>query len=88
MTEAEVMEKIAAFIRTEFLDGDSAGELTETTPLLEWGVLNSMKTMVLLTHIRAELGVKVPATKINPQDLKNLRNIASMVCELAAKSAV
>lgn len=87
MTDDEIAGKISTFIKEEFLDGDPKGELTETTPLLEWGVLNSMRTMVLLNFVRGELGVKVPTSKINPRDLKNLRSINSMVCELAAAHA-
>lgn len=87
LTEPQITEQLLGFIRERFLDGDPKGELAEDTPLLEWGVLNSLNTMVLLAHIRKEFGFAVPSVKINPRDLKNVRAIAAMVAELAAANA-
>jgi acyl carrier protein len=83
----EIAEKIAAFIRDRFLDGDASGELEDTTPLLELGVLNSMNTVLLLGHIREEFGVAVPSLRINPKDLKNVRTITAMVRELGGTAS-
>ncbi|MEU5959450.1 acyl carrier protein [Streptomyces sp. NPDC047525] len=81
----EVTRTIIAFIRERFLDGDPKGELEEDTPLLAWGVLNSLNTVLLLNHIQDELGVKVPPSRINARDLKSVRTIASTVRGLAAR---
>lgn len=78
----DIQQRITQFIRDRFLDGDPKGELEERTPLLEWGVLNSLNTAVLLTYIRTDLGVTIPPVRINAQDLKNVRAIAAMVREL------
>ncbi|OLZ60598.1 hypothetical protein AV521_45095 [Streptomyces sp. IMTB 2501] len=83
----EITEKVTSFIRERFLDGDPQGELDETTPLLEWGVLNSLNTVVLLNYVRTDLGVTVPPRKINARDLKNIRNISEMIRKIAAESA-
>ncbi|MFI0480130.1 acyl carrier protein [Actinomadura sp. 9N215] len=82
MSVEEVTAGVLAFIRESFLSGDPKNELDDSTPLLEWGVLNSMNTALLLTFIRDELGVPVPATKINGENFKNVRNIAAMVLDL------
>ncbi|MGF1429067.1 acyl carrier protein [Kitasatospora sp. LaBMicrA B282] len=84
---AEIQQRITAFVRERFLDGDPKGELEETTPLLEWGVLNSLNTVVLLTYVRTELGVTIPPRQLNAKDLKNVRAIAAMVAKLAAAQA-
>ncbi|MEV6694624.1 phosphopantetheine-binding protein [Micromonospora sp. NPDC051196] len=84
MTDDDVAGRITAFIKERFLDGDPRGELDERTPLLEWGVLNSLNTVVLLTFVRDELGVTVPPARINAQDLKNVQSIAGMVRGLAS----
>ncbi|WP_171172000.1 acyl carrier protein [Streptomyces sp. I05A-00742] len=83
----EIEAKITAFIRERFLDGDPKGELDGTTPLLEWGVLNSVRTVVLLNYVRTELGVTIPPRKLNSRDLKDVRSIAALIGELAASSA-
>jgi clorobiocin biosynthesis protein CloN5 len=82
MTNDDVANRVAEFIRRELLDGDPRGELTESTPLLEWGVLNSLNTVRLLTFIREDIGVLVPPTEINARNLRNVRAIASMVIGL------
>lgn len=67
------------FIRTHFLDGDTNGGLTDETPLLAWGVLDSFKTARLLTFIEDELGTQVPAAQLNARNFQNIRSIAAMV---------
>ncbi|TCJ31487.1 acyl carrier protein [Parafrankia sp. BMG5.11] len=80
----DVTRSITDFIRDRFLDGDPKGELEEDTPLLAWGVLNSLNTVLLLNYVHDELGVKVPPSRVNARDLKSVRTIASVVRDLAA----
>src|SRR4029078_11081556 len=61
MDRSQVVAELAEYVRVELL-GDHAAELGPTTPLLEWGILNSMNTARLLTHIRERHGVNVPPT--------------------------
>jgi hypothetical protein len=82
MTDDGVLDRLKTFVRKELLDGDPMGELQETTPLLEWGVLNSLNTARLLTFIREDFRVLVPAAEVNAKNLRNLRAIASMVSGL------
>jgi flavin reductase (DIM6/NTAB) family NADH-FMN oxidoreductase RutF/acyl carrier protein len=83
MSDDQTSARILAFIRETFLGDDPRSELDEETPLLEWGVLNSMNTAVLLTYIRDEVGVRVPPDRINGRNFKNTRSIAAMIAELA-----
>ena len=71
--------RILAYVRDAFLNGDPQGELDERTPLLEWGVLNSLNMAQLLAFIREDLGVLVPATAISPANFKNIAGIAELV---------
>jgi acyl carrier protein len=80
---ADAAVRITGFIRDRFLDGDPAGELSVTTPLLEWGLLNSLNTATLLGFIRAELGVVIPPMAINPRNFKDIDSISALVAELA-----
>lgn len=84
MPDARDRERILAFIRERFLDNDPTVELDADTPLLEWGILNSMNTAVLLTYIRDEIGVPVPPDRMRASNLKNVHSIAAMLDELAA----
>lgn len=82
LDSSEVTGQIIAFMRQAFLDGDPKGELNETTPLLEWGILNSMNTVLLINFVRDRLGVSVPPARINSRDFKDIRNITAMVLDL------
>jgi acyl carrier protein len=87
MAEDEIQQRLIDFIRDRFLDGDPRGELEERTPLLEWGVLNSLNTAALLSFVRNELGVTIPPARITARDLKNVRAIAAMVRDISVGAA-
>ncbi|MFB9235733.1 acyl carrier protein [Plantactinospora siamensis] len=79
MGEDQLTCDLLAFIRTEFLDGDANGELTEDTPLLAWGVLDSFKTARLLGFIEDELGSQIPPEQLYAGNFRDVRSIAAMV---------
>ncbi|QKV90523.1 acyl carrier protein [Streptomyces sp. NA02950] len=85
MTRDAVQDQLADYIRRTFLD-DSSASLDSDTPLLEWGILNSMNTARLLTYIREELGTTVPPTHITGKHLKDLNAITDMVTSLRAEA--
>ncbi|MGK5533263.1 phosphopantetheine-binding protein, partial [Streptomyces sp. URMC 129] len=64
-----------------------AGGVDADTPLLEWGILNSMNTAKLLTFVREELGVEVPVTRITGRDFGSLRAITDLVHSLGPTRA-
>lgn len=79
MPATETTDRLIKFISQEFLDGGSQGDLDETTPLLEWGILSSMNMVRLLTYIRDELGYAVPADRINADNFGNVKRITAMI---------
>ena len=79
MAEDELISELLAYIRVEFLDGDAQGELTDETPLLAWGVLDSLKTARLLNFIEDELGSPIPPAQLYAGNFQNVRSIAAMV---------
>ena len=86
MSGDEVSARITAFIRDSFLDGDTKDELEQTSPLLEWGVLNSMNTAVLLNFLREDFGAYVPPARINAAQFKSVATITALVEELTGAS--
>lgn len=85
-TEAEYASALLEFVRNEFLHGADRIELTDRTPLIESGVLDSLRIAILLTYIRDELGVHVPWEKIDARNFLDVRTAAAMVAEAAAAS--
>jgi acyl carrier protein len=72
-------EDIKSYIANEILGGEDMGELDETTPLLELGVLNSMELMSLVTHIEKTYAVKVPSEGIVPGNFQDIQSITRFV---------
>jgi clorobiocin biosynthesis protein CloN5 len=83
--EDEVSARLLAFIRERFLAGDPQGELTETTPLLEWGILNSLNTALLLGYIRENFDTVVPLEKVDAATFKNVASISALLRQTAAE---
>ncbi len=81
MPHDELTANLISFIRRAFLDGDPAGELTDETPLLAWGVLDSFKTAKLLTYIEDQLGTPVPPSALYASNFQDVRSIAALVRE-------
>jgi acyl carrier protein len=79
--EDQLTAQLIGFIRAAFLDGDQAGELTEETPLLAWGILNSFKTARLLSYIEDELGCSIPPADLYVGNFQDVRSIAAIVRE-------
>ncbi|MFF3667002.1 acyl carrier protein [Microtetraspora malaysiensis] len=79
MADDQIVSDLLVFIRTQFLDGDPAGELTDQTPLLAWGVLDSFKTARLVGFIHDELGSQIPPDQLNASNFQDVRSIAELV---------
>lgn len=85
VTEDEILLKITAYVRESLLDEtDGDSELTETTPLLQLGILNSRNTGRLLAYINEEFGASVPPTRITGKYFADLGSITGLVAELLA----
>ncbi|MBP2328677.1 acyl carrier protein [Kibdelosporangium banguiense] len=82
-----VVGSLTRYIESHLLDGDSSIGLTVETPLLEWGVLNSIETARLVAHIRDEFGVRVPPAKMVSKHFSNIDRIADLVCSLGQNEA-
>lgn len=81
MVDSPYAPELLEFIRTEFLSAEDRASLTLDTPLLESGVLDSLRVAVLLSYSRDELGVQVPLTKMDAQNFATVRTICAVLDE-------
>jgi acyl carrier protein len=78
----EITQRLVDFIQENLvLDGDDI-EVDETTPLLVSGLLDSLRTARLLNFIRKDMGVPIPAAKLDPENFRDVATIVTMVREL------
>jgi acyl carrier protein len=71
MTRDELTDEVRRFIGDELLGGEHNG-LDESTPLLEWGVLDSLSVAQLLSFAEERYAVDVPEREVNPHNLKDI----------------
>jgi acyl carrier protein len=83
--QSEVLEALKAYIIHEVLDGRDIG-LEATTPLLEWGIINSLEIVKVLNFIRNRFDVEVPAEKVVAEHFQDLDSLTNLVMEIAQES--
>ncbi|MEU0482956.1 phosphopantetheine-binding protein [Streptosporangium sp. NPDC006013] len=78
----ELTRRLVDFIQENLvLDGDDI-KVDETTPLLLSGLLDSLRTARLLNFLRRDVGVPIPAAKLDPENFRDVVTIVAMVREL------
>jgi acyl carrier protein len=78
MDELEVSAAVRQYIAAEILEGDDEG-LNGQTPLLQWGILNSMEMTRLLGFIDRQFQIRIAPTEISPARFRNIDEIAAFV---------
>jgi acyl carrier protein len=78
MQRNEVIEHLQSYIVNKVLDGKNIG-LDETTPLLEWGIINSLEIVRLLGFIRKQFDIDIAIYQITAENFVNIGVIADMV---------
>jgi acyl carrier protein len=65
----------------EFLPGEDPNELTDQTPLITGGILDSITTLKLVTFIEDYFGITVEAYEAGVDHLDTIDQIAALVVE-------
>ena len=85
MMQNETYQRLYAFVATDLLNGD-ARDLDEKTPLLAWGVLDSMAMIKLTEFIEQELEITIPTDALlDSANLETLATITRMVEKYAGR---
>lgn len=71
-------EQIFQFITDELLYGDS-GQLTNATPLLDEGLLDSLGMLRMVEFLESEFKITVAAEEINRKNFKSIDALAGFV---------
>jgi acyl carrier protein len=81
MTREEMLDELRGFVVRELLDGRDTG-LDEHTPLLAWGVLDSLSVNVMISFTNERFGIEVPQSEVAPQNLKDLDSYVALLMRL------
>jgi acyl carrier protein len=78
MDEATILNILRAYIVEKLLEGDDNG-LDAETPLLEWGLLNSMEMLKLVAFIEEQFRVVLPPRDLMPEHFRTLGSATRLV---------
>jgi acyl carrier protein len=72
-------ETVRRFILDNFLPGEDASNLTDSTELKESGILDSLSTLKLVTFLEEQYQVEFEADDLDAGNLSTVANIAELV---------
>ena len=75
----DIGSTVKQFILKEFLPGEDPGELTETTPLITGGILDSLATMKLVMFLEERYGITMQAYEADAEHLDTIARIEDLV---------
>jgi medium-chain acyl-[acyl-carrier-protein] hydrolase len=87
MQRLTIIEELKRYIAQDVLAGKDIG-LDETTPLLEWGIMNSLEIVRLLSFIRKQFAVDIPADKLVADSFTSVSSVTDLVLEFVPVGAI
>ena len=84
MQDQVVLDSLRAYVSERILQ-DPSVTIEPDTPLLEWGILNSISTVQLIGFIREQFQVDVPPEEVAGRNFKDLRSISQLLAQLDGK---
>jgi acyl carrier protein len=81
MQDQVILDTLRNYV-TERILQDSNVTIEPETPLLEWGILNSISTVQLIGFIRERFQVDVPPEDVVGTNFKDLRSISQLLAQL------
>jgi peptidyl carrier protein len=86
LDRATLLEQLLHYVKYELEIGEVAEQITADSPLLEWGVLDSVRTARLLAHIRSEHGLRVPPRYMTAEHFRTVGTITDLILSLRAEA--
>ena len=75
----ELKRTVKDFIIREFLPGENPDELTDSTPLVSGGILDSMSTLKLVSFLEDNYKIQIEAHEADADNLDTLDLISNLV---------
>jgi acyl carrier protein len=79
LTLQDIVAAIKGFILEEFLPGENPAELTDSTPLITGGILDSLSTLKLVAFLEQRFKIQIQAHETMVDYLDTLADIAKLV---------
>jgi len=77
----EIQSAVKDYILKEFLPGENPDALSQSTPLITGGILDSLATLKLVSFLENTYGIIFEAHEVDAEHLDTLAAIANWVLE-------
>jgi acyl carrier protein len=75
----DIEKAVHGYILNEFLPGEDPEDLTDRTPLITGGILDSITTLKLVVFLEEHFGIVVEAHEAGVEHLDSIHQIAELV---------
>lgn len=82
ISNENIKSVVHSFILTEFLPGEDPSFLSDSTPLITGGILDSISTIRLVSHLEGTFGIELQQDEVS---VRNLDTVADIVALLEKK---
>jgi acyl carrier protein len=79
--------ELANFIEKSLVGEDRKVKVTDTTPLIEDGLIDSMGLMQIVSFLEERAGVRVPDDEVTPENFESINAIDQLVERLQSRRA-
>jgi acyl carrier protein len=79
MDEQDIKATVRTFILNEFLPGEDPAALTNTTPLMTTGILDSIAVLKVVTFLENQFHITIEPHEAVIENLNTLSDIARLV---------
>jgi acyl carrier protein len=74
-----ISEVLKGYILKEFLPGENPDELTDSTPLITGGVLDSLATLKLVAFMEERYKIQLQAHEVDVENLNTIADITGLI---------
>jgi acyl carrier protein len=72
-------EDLRKYIVEQILDGRDADELGFQTPLLEWGIIDSLTIVDIVVFVKSRFAIDLPASELVPENLESIQALTALM---------
>ncbi|UCG91716.1 MAG: acyl carrier protein [candidate division WOR-3 bacterium] len=77
----DLKQLIINYVKREYLEEDADQEITENTPLISSGIVDSFSMVSLKTFLEKKLQIKIPDEKATTDAFDTINNIINLLKE-------
>jgi len=75
----EMSKAVLDYVKREYLEDDDERELTDTTPLISGGIVDSFSMVSLKRFIEKKYSIRIPDADASPEAFDTVKSIVVLV---------